>query len=61
MYLLGYDIGTSSVKASVVDAKTGNLISLTAFFKFHFDLDDVMGSSGTADSSSTVIMKDFKW
>ena len=52
---------TNAKITAVVDAKTGNLISLTAFFKFHFDLDDVMGSSGTADSSSTVIMKDFKW
>ena len=27
MYLLGYDIGTSSVKASIVDAQTGNTIA----------------------------------
>src|SRR5659263_45888 len=31
MYLLGYDIGSSSVKASLVDAQTGERIA-TAFF-----------------------------
>ncbi len=31
MYLLGYDIGSSSVKASLVDAQTGKCVS-TAFF-----------------------------
>jgi len=46
---------------AVINTSTGNLVSITAKFDFHFDLDAVMGSSGTADSSSTVIMKDFKW
>ena len=27
MYLLGYDIGTSSVKASLVDAETGKTVA----------------------------------
>ena len=27
MYLLGYDIGTSSVKASLVDASTGRAVA----------------------------------
>ena len=27
MYLLGYDIGTSSVKAALVDAQTGQTIA----------------------------------
>ena len=31
MYLLGYDIGSSSVKASLVNAETGKCVS-TAFF-----------------------------
>ena len=31
MYLLGYDIGSSSVKASIVDVNTGN-IEASAFF-----------------------------
>ena len=31
MYLLGYDIGSSSVKASLVDAQTGKCVS-SAFY-----------------------------
>ena len=31
MYLLGYDIGSSSVKASLVDAQTGKCLS-SAFY-----------------------------
>ncbi len=31
MYLLGYDIGTSSVKASIVDAESGKCVA-TDFF-----------------------------
>lgn len=31
MYLIGYDIGSSSVKACVVDAQTGKTLS-TAFY-----------------------------
>ena len=31
MYLLGYDIGSSSVKASLVDSQTGKCVS-SAFF-----------------------------
>lgn len=31
MYLLGYDIGTSSVKASIVDAKTGQTVASAQF------------------------------
>mgnify|MGYP000420559519 CR=1 FL=1 len=31
MYLLGYDIGSSSVKASLVNAETGKCVS-SAFF-----------------------------
>lgn len=33
MYLLGYDIGSSSVKASLVDAETGKCVSSTFFPK----------------------------
>ncbi len=33
MYLLGYDIGTSSVKASLVDAKTGRAVASDFFPK----------------------------
>lgn len=52
---------SNAVITAVVNASTGNLVSITAKFDFHFDLDKVMGSSGVADSSSTIIMKDFKW
>lgn len=31
MYLLGYDIGSSSVKASLVDAQTGRCVA-TSFY-----------------------------
>ena len=27
MYLLGYDVGSSSVKGSLVDARTGNVVA----------------------------------
>ncbi len=33
MYLLGYDIGTSSVKASLVDATTGRALASDFFPK----------------------------
>ena len=33
MYLLGYDIGSSSVKASLIDAETGKCISTTFYPK----------------------------
>ena len=33
MYLLGYDIGSSSVKASLVNAETGKCVSLHSFLK----------------------------
>lgn len=45
----------------VINSKTGNIVSLTAKFDFHMDLANVMGSSGVAEATSTVNMKDFKW
>ena len=45
----------------VINAKTGNIVSLNAKFDFHMDLANVMGSSGVAEATSTVTMKDFKW
>jgi len=33
MYLLGYDIGSSSVKASLVDAQSGKCVSSASFPK----------------------------
>lgn len=46
---------------AVVNASTGNLVSITGKFDFHCDINNVMGSSGVAEASSTVVMKDFKW
>ena len=45
----------------VINSKTGNIVSLTAKFDFHMDIANVMGSSGVAEASTTVNMKDFKW
>ncbi len=41
--------------------KDGKIKTYTAKFSFHVDIDGVMGSSGVAEASSTVIMSDFKW
>lgn len=46
---------------AVVDAATGNLVSLTAKFDFRFELSKVLNSTGVAEASSTVYMKNFKW
>ena len=34
MYLLGYDIGSSSVKASLVDAQTGRCVATSFYPKY---------------------------
>ncbi len=50
----------ATVKA-VINAKTGNLTSLTVSFDFKFDISNIMGSKGVATGKSTVVMKGFKW
>ncbi len=45
----------------VINSKTGNIVSLNAKFDFHMDLANVMGSSGVAEATTSVTMKDFKW
>lgn len=52
---------SNAVFTVVIDKATGNIKSLVAKYDFCFKLDKVMGSSGTAEASSTVTMKDFKW
>lgn len=52
---------TNATITAVVNASTGNLVSIKGTFDFHCDINNVMGSSGVAEASSTVIMKDFKW
>lgn len=46
---------------AIVNVSTGNLVSLSAKFNFHIDLSDVMGSSGLAEATSVINMKNFKW
>lgn len=38
MYLLGYDIGSSSVKAAIVDAETGRTVSSDFFPKIEMPM-----------------------
>ena len=51
---------SNAVITAVVNASTGNLVSLNAKFDFKFELSSVMGSSGTAVASSVVNMTGFK-
>ncbi|MFT6214720.1 MAG: xylulokinase [Roseivirga sp.] len=39
MYLLGYDIGSSSVKAALIHAKTGNTLAIASFPKHELPID----------------------
>lgn len=50
----------ATVKA-VIDSNTGNLKSLVVKFDFNYNISNVMGSTGVAQGSSTVNMKNFKW
>lgn len=51
---------SNAVITAVVNASTGNLVSLNAKFNFRFELSSVMNSSGTAVASSVVNMTGFK-
>ena len=51
---------SNAVITAVVNATTGNLVSLTAKFDFKFELSNIMGSSGKSTASSTVSMTGFK-
>ena len=51
---------SNAVITAVVNASTGNLVSLNAKFDFKFELSSVMGASGTAVASSVVNMTGFK-
>ena len=51
---------SNAVITAVVNASTGNLVSLNAKFNFRFELSSVMGSSGTAVASTVVNMTGFK-
>lgn len=52
---------SNTVITAVINAKTGNIVSLSAKFDFHVDIANVMGSSGVAEASSVVNMKNFKY
>ena len=47
MYLLGYDIGSSSVKASLVDAQTG--VCIASDFSPKQEMEIIAHKSGWAD------------
>ena len=51
---------SNAVITAVVNASTGNLVSLNAKFDFKFALSNVVGTSATAVASSTVSMTGFK-
>ena len=51
---------SNAVITAVVNASTGNLVSLNAKFNFRFELSSVMGTSGTAVATSVVNMTGFK-
>ena len=51
---------SNAVITAVVNASTGNLVSLNAKFNFRFELSSVMSSSGTAVASTVVNMTGFK-
>ena len=51
---------SNAVITAVINASTGNLVSLNAKFDFKFDLSNVVGTSATAVASSTVSMTGFK-
>ena len=53
MFLLGYDIGSSSVKASLVNAETGKCVSSAFFPKTEADIIAVNPGWAEQDRKST--------
>ena len=53
MYLLGYDIGSSSVKASLVDAQSGLCVASDFFPKQEMEI--IAVKSGWAEQNRTVV------
>lgn len=51
---------SNAVITAVVNASTGNLVSLKAKFDFKFELSDVVSTTGTAAASTVVNMTGFK-
>ena len=51
---------SNAVITAVVNASTGNLVSLNAKFDFKFELSDVVSTTGTAAASTVVNMTGFK-
>ena len=58
MYLLGYDLGSSSVKASLVEAKTGEVLASDFFPKVEMEIKAV--KAGWAEQSPDVWWKNLK-
>lgn len=52
---------SNAVLVATIDSATGNIIGITVTFDIEYSLDHVMGSSGNATGTSTVIFKNFKW
>ncbi|MBP1619026.1 MAG: Carbohydrate kinase [Bacteroidetes bacterium] len=58
MYLLGYDLGSSSVKASLVNAKTGECVSTAFFPKKEMEIKSV--KAGWAEQDTETWWKNLK-
>ena len=58
MYLLGYDLGSSSVKASLVNASTGECVSSAFFPKVEMEIISV--KAGWAEQNPEIWWKNLK-
>lgn len=52
---------TGAVVKAVIDAKTGNIKQINVSFTFNCNISNVLGSSGTAQAETSLVMKNFKW
>ena len=52
MYLLGYDLGSSSVKASLVNATTGECVSSAFFPKKEIEIKSVKAGWAEQDTET---------